>query len=411
MDSTVLGSLDEDSVRDVRKAALVIAWVVAASAAGLSLSYALSGYFGWDSLTLLALTAVSFGATWLARRGRIRASVFLLGTVIALYVLVETFLGPEDTAERAAYLLSAVAALIFVGYGLALVVPPIVIVAFLTIGAGVFTAISLADGSAILRDQMIYADIGLAVILAQILAFRSLLRGFALRSRREADAARQEYARAASYARDLEETLRKNERLQRELHHRVKNNLQILSSLLSLQSGRTENPDQTRCLEPARRRIEAIARMYDFVLDDAGRDRVALGSYASGLLASLAAERTARGEAVSVTLDADEAEVDSEAAVNCGLILEELVSNALSHAVPGTGRVEVRARVKAPSDGSLLLRVEDNGRGLPPDLDPSGPSAGLGLSLVTALAEQIGGRVVLEPDRRAIRVEIPARKT
>lgn len=411
MDSTVLGILDRDSVAEARKAVLVIAWIVAAAAAGLSLSYAVSGYFDWDSLTLLALTVLSFVAARLARGGRIRASVFLLGSVIMAYVLVETLLGPQDTAVRAAYLLSAVTALIFVGYGLALVTAPVVLAAFLAAGAGVFTAISLADGSAVLRDQMIFADIGLAVILAQILALRSLLRGFALRSRREAEAARQESDRASAYARDLERTLSANERLRRELHHRVKNNLQILSSLLSLQASRSENPEQTRCLEPARRRIEAIARMYDFVLDDAGRDRVALGSYAAGLLSSLAAARTARGEDVSVTLDADEAEVGSEAAVNCGLILEELVSNALNHAKPGDGRVEVRARVKAPPDGSVLLRVEDNGRGLPPDMDPAGPAAGLGLSLVIALADQIGGRVVLEPDRRAIRVEIPPRKS
>lgn len=162
----------------------------------------------------------------------------------------------------------------------------------------------------------------------------------------------------------LRGSLRQKELLLREVHHRVKNNLQLVQSLLRLQADRYESPADRRMLEESQVRVQTLSRVHD-VLSRAGDvTRISMQTYLRELVLGL------------------------DQAAPCGLLAGELAANALRHAFPhGSGVLRVEFSTQG---GQARLRVCDNGQGLPPGLDPGDPTS-LGLVLIQALSEQLGG--------------------
>lgn len=183
-----------------------------------------------------------------------------------------------------------------------------------------------------------------------------------------------------------------NEVLLRELHHRVKNNLQVIQSLLSLQRQRIGSSVAASILDDACARVAAMSLVHDKLHRTAGDlSRIDLVDYARELVRSLRSTYAVDAARVHVTVVGDPVDLTLDRAVTYGLLLNELLTNAFKHAFPGgrPGAIEVRFSSEA---GALVLEVRDDGIGMPAASSPTpGPGATLGLDLIAALVGQLGG--------------------
>jgi two-component sensor histidine kinase len=207
----------------------------------------------------------------------------------------------------------------------------------------------------------------------------------------------EERARAVEALRASEAALRRalaeREALLKELHHRVKNNLQVITSLLEMQADRAVHPQAQSSLVEARSRIGAIASMHELLYQSDSFSEIELSAYVRRLVAHVVSfyQKDSR---VSVSVIGDGIDVDLARAVPLGLLLNELVSNACKHAFPGNteGQLEIRLD---EADGGMHVQVRDTGPGFPAGLDHR-TSTTLGLQLVRMLAKQLGGDVKFE---------------
>ena len=191
----------------------------------------------------------------------------------------------------------------------------------------------------------------------------------------------------------LEQALADKEMLIRELHHRVKNNLQILLSLLQL-SERAEADDRVHGkLRDARLRVQSMAAVQKLLYQAESFAAVNVANFVSELCTGLSSAFAMPD--VEIRVSAAPATLSLEAAIPVGLIVNELVSNALKHAYPGSAAGEIRVRL-SKEDGTFRLTVEDDGVGFEAETVRGGSS---GLSLVRGLAQQLRGSATLESAR------------
>jgi PAS domain S-box-containing protein len=178
--------------------------------------------------------------------------------------------------------------------------------------------------------------------------------------------------------------------LLKEIHHRVKNNLQVISSLLKLQASRLDDPRARAAFDDSRVRVRSIALLHERLYQSRDLASIDMGPYLRDLTLELVRAHGEVAGRVDVRTSAAGVILGIDEAVPCGLVVTELVTNALKHAFRGRsdrGRVDVTL---AAADGKLTLTVEDDGPGLQPGADPAGAST-LGLHLVRSLGKQIGG--------------------
>lgn len=191
----------------------------------------------------------------------------------------------------------------------------------------------------------------------------------------------------------LQELLREKESLLKEVHHRVKNNLQVMSSLVRIQAGQVENPTAQATLQDMQNRIGAMALLHETLYQSGNFARVDLGEYLRAICSQLQRSLMADSERIQLCLDAASVDLDVHQAIPCGLIVNELVSNCLKHAFPDGRAGEVRVEVQSADGGTAMcLKVADNGVGLPADFN-LGQLRSLGLQLVSDLIGQIEGRL------------------
>jgi PAS domain S-box-containing protein len=185
--------------------------------------------------------------------------------------------------------------------------------------------------------------------------------------------------------------LREKEVLLKEIHHRVKNNLQVISSLFSLQRSRTKSEEVRAILDESRMRVQSIALVHEQLYRSTDLAGVDFDEYLRGLLAAIRTSYAA--ETIAMSSSAAGVVLDVEAAVPCALIIAELVSNSLKHAFRGgRGNVVVTAHL---DEGDCVLEVADDGVGIPRDFDWT-RTRSLGLRLVRDLAKQLRGTVELD---------------
>jgi two-component sensor histidine kinase len=193
---------------------------------------------------------------------------------------------------------------------------------------------------------------------------------------------------------ELERALAEGSVMLQEIHHRVNNNLQIISSILRLEADREESSALRASREKSLQRIYAMALVHEILYQTDELEYIDLGRYAMQLIDDVRSGSTL-GFALAVEKDI---RVDLDFAVPFGLLLNELVNNAVEHAFPEgrAGRVEIR--VKSESGGAIALSVSDDGVGLPEGLRFEGART-LGFNLVNALIIQLHGKMDL--DRRS----------
>jgi PAS domain S-box-containing protein len=195
----------------------------------------------------------------------------------------------------------------------------------------------------------------------------------------------------------IKASLKEKEVLLQEIHHRVKNNLQIVSSLLYLQAARTKHPGAVSALTESRNRVRSMALIHERLYQSPNLASVDMGEYTRNLVSDLQHSHRTADSAVRLTLNIGDIPLCINEAIPCGLIINELVSNALKHAFPEGRTGEVTIQLTRGDDDTFILLVSDNGVGFPEYVDfRNSPS--LGLTLINSLVEQLGGTIQL--DRR-----------
>jgi len=209
--------------------------------------------------------------------------------------------------------------------------------------------------------------------------------------------------RSMAFIRDITESnqsreqiassLQEKESLLKEIHHRVKNNMQVISSLLSLQAGRLENPEASAALQNMQNRVRSMALIHENLYRTGNLAAVDMDTYLRSLCQQLLRASIADAPAINLQVDASAIRLEIDQAIPCGLLVNEMVSNALKHAFPPGGGGEVRVEIHAiPATPRLRLRVSDNGVGMPPEFELDQASS-LGVKLVSDLARQLGGKL------------------
>jgi PAS domain S-box-containing protein len=195
----------------------------------------------------------------------------------------------------------------------------------------------------------------------------------------------------------LEASLREKDALLREVHHRVKNNLQIISALLGLQAQYAADSRHVRLFADSRDRIATLALIYEVMSESVDLTRIDPDVYIRQLLIHLCASHAVDTEAVAFEVSTNGIVFDIDHAIPCALIINELVSNALCHAFPKARRGRVSIGLEEPADRRVLLRVADDGVGF--SFEQEQTPASFGLRLVRILVEQLEGTMAVIHDR------------
>ncbi len=193
----------------------------------------------------------------------------------------------------------------------------------------------------------------------------------------------------------IKSSLHEKEVLLREIHHRVKNNLQIISSLLNLQSQHIEDSKALEMFAESRLRVRSMAMVHEKLYRSEDLSRVDFREYVRSLSYHLFQMYGVTPDKVALEMDIEDVLLDINTAIPCGLLVSELISNALKHAFPEGHSGTVSVSMKPVADGGIELRISDDGVGLESDLDLKN-SESFGLQLVDMLTEQLQGTLSID---------------
>jgi PAS domain S-box-containing protein len=187
-------------------------------------------------------------------------------------------------------------------------------------------------------------------------------------------------------------SLHEKEVLLKEIHHRVKNNLAVISSLFYLQSTYAHDEQSVLMFRESQDRVRSMALVHESLYRSENLAEVDFGEYARSLATNLFRSYSLPPNNVRLKTDIEQVTLSIETAVPCGLILNELISNCLKHAFPSSRQGEVRLNLRVEPEGRCRLRVSDDGVGMPEGLDVMNTRT-LGMRLVRSLISQIDGDI------------------
>jgi two-component sensor histidine kinase len=190
-------------------------------------------------------------------------------------------------------------------------------------------------------------------------------------------------------------SLHEKEILLKEIHHRVKNNLQVISSLLSLQARKMQDPASLEQLRNSQNRIRSMALIHEKLYQSKDLSRIDFSEYIQSLTAHLMRTYNNFAHDVNLNVQVEDVYLSIDKAVACGLLLNELISNSLKYAFSNGNKGEIRIQLKQAQDSRVSLVVGDNGVGIPAEVDFHNTSS-LGLQLVNTLVNQIEGTIELD---------------
>lgn len=203
-------------------------------------------------------------------------------------------------------------------------------------------------------------------------------------------------------------SVRVKEVLLREIHHRVKNNMQIIQSLLSLQIGKTDSPVLKLALQDSNNRIKSMALVHETLYQSENLANLDIRKYIEQIIRYLSKIYRDADTVISISLEMDEIIFDLDKSIACGLIINELVTNSLKYAFAGRAEGHIRVTFRLDGQDTVLI-VSDNGRGLPPDTDIESTGS-LGLKIVRMLvADQLDGELEIRQDAElAFHMRLPS---
>ncbi|WP_341226609.1 histidine kinase dimerization/phosphoacceptor domain -containing protein [uncultured Arcticibacterium sp.] len=189
----------------------------------------------------------------------------------------------------------------------------------------------------------------------------------------------------------IQAALTEKETLLREIHHRVKNNLQIISSLLNIQSSNIDDPSVLSSIQEGQSRVQAMSLIHQNLYQSEHINDVDIENYLKELVNYLSDMFTGSNKKIEIEVSASDIQFDIDTAIPLGLIVNELVSNAYKYAFDKRDSGKIKVGIKALNKVDYELNVNDDGEGLPKDFDPA-KSKSLGLKLVKILSKQLRGK-------------------
>ena len=195
----------------------------------------------------------------------------------------------------------------------------------------------------------------------------------------------------------IAQSLREKEALLREIHHRVKNNMQVISSILQLQTKYIKDPALLDVFKDCQGRIRTMWLIHEKLYRSEGLAQVDFKEYLESLVGLLLRSQTPKGVTLRNELQIAPLNLDVDTAIPLGLIANELVCNCLKHAFTGRPAGHMRISLSKLDHNRLQLEVSDDGKGLPPGFDPDKTSS-LGVRLVKILSGQINGKMEFKGD-------------
>lgn len=217
--------------------------------------------------------------------------------------------------------------------------------------------------------------------------------------------AQQEVAERQRVEERIRASLREKEILLKEIHHRVKNNLQIIASLLYLQAQKIDAPQSAELLHESQNRINSMAFVHEMLYQSNDYTRVDFGLYLRSLANSLFVSYGVEQRQIALSIAADDVTMSVNLAIPCGLIVNELISNALKHAFPEGRRGTIQIGAERRPDGMYSLAVDDDGVGM---AQAQAKTATLGLRLIERLVKQLGGTLEVRAEHgTAYRITFP----
>ncbi len=193
----------------------------------------------------------------------------------------------------------------------------------------------------------------------------------------------------------IKASLLEKEVLLREIHHRVKNNLYVISNLLDLQADTLEQEEQRNLFAESQNRIQTMALIHEQLYQSDDLSQVNFANYIQNLVEKLSSSYQPKDCKININLDVEPVTLNLETAIPCGLLINELVTNAFKYAFPHSTTGEVEINLKVDSEQKIYLKISDHGIGIPEDVDWQ-DSPSLGLRLVNILADQLEATLELD---------------
>jgi PAS domain S-box-containing protein len=190
----------------------------------------------------------------------------------------------------------------------------------------------------------------------------------------------------------IRKSLEEKEVLLKEIHHRVKNNLQVISSLLHLQSQRTEDLASVQMFQESQERVRSMALVHERLYRSTDLAQVDFKDYIECLTTQLFTAHRVDTDRINLAVDVQGVKLAIDAAIPCGLLLNELISNCLKHAFRGRDRGRILIELLPVEGGAILLGVSDDGVGIPPGIGPQSGET-FGMQLIADLVAQLRGCV------------------
>jgi two-component sensor histidine kinase len=207
--------------------------------------------------------------------------------------------------------------------------------------------------------------------------------------------------------RAIRSSLDEKEVLLKEVHHRVKNNLQVISSLLHLQSQHTKDHASIQMFQESRDRVRSMALIHERLYRSRNLAHVDFTDYVESLATYLFRSHQVDSERINLVVDVQAVKLSIDAAIPCGLLLNELISNCLKHAFQGKERGEIRIALIPVSAGEILLSVSDDGVGFPLGVVPQAAET-FGMQLIADLVNQLHGSLQINGDAgTTVRIVFP----
>ena len=188
----------------------------------------------------------------------------------------------------------------------------------------------------------------------------------------------------------IQKSLKEKEILLREIHHRVKNNLQIISSMLNLQEEKIKNPQDKMLFLESINRINSMALIHELLYNSEDLSSIDMQIYFADLISNIKSTLVISSKPINIVFNIEEVCLNINIAVPLGLISNELLTNSFKHAFSGIENPKIEITMQIENGDSLYLKIEDNGTGFKTTRDLGKPDT-LGFELVNALTQQING--------------------
>jgi len=264
-----------------------------------------------------------------------------------------------------------------------------VLVAHSTVDNSPFSVIATVSSKEIssrLNKQLVdFLTAAIAIVLLASIGIFFLVRDLVLQ-------AEQLQEQVDLESRRVKKSLQEKDTLLREIHHRVKNNLQVISSLLQLQSRRIEGPALKRSFQESHDRIRSIALLHEMLYRSENVATVNLHYYIEGLCQRLEASYATKGRVV-FELAIEDFELDLDRAMPCGLLVNEILTNSIKHAFPEESNGTIRIEGKLSDNEQVILLIEDDGIGVDEATLNLEDGDSLGFQLISGLIGQLGGKL------------------